>query len=106
MTNEVWRLHHAGRVVAELHVTESDLPWLVARVSPLPGFDAVAPLFASEARLVAELQDVETAEWAEAYDRIRRETRLTYPDGRDVPEYLLHIEGDQAWWRWSDEPFE
>jgi hypothetical protein len=31
---------------------------------------------------------------------------LTYPDGRDVPEYLLHIDGDEAWWRWSDEPFD
>jgi hypothetical protein len=23
-----------------------------------------------------------------------------------VPEFLLHIDGTEAWWRWSDEPFE
>jgi hypothetical protein len=28
--------------------------------------------------------------------RFRRETRLTYPDGREVPAYLLHIDGDRA----------
>jgi hypothetical protein len=33
-----------------------------------------------------------------------REVRLLAPDGRPVPELLLHIEGD-AWWRWSDKPF-
>ena len=27
------------------------------------------------------------------------------PDGRPVPEFLLHVDGDDAWWRWSDEPF-
>ncbi|MBX6751337.1 MAG: hypothetical protein IRY85_17015 [Micromonosporaceae bacterium] len=31
---------------------------------------------------------------------------LRNPEGRDVPEFLLHIDGDQAWWRWSDEPFD
>ncbi len=30
---------------------------------------------------------------------------LTSPDG-PVPEFLLHIEGEQAWFRWSDEPFD
>jgi hypothetical protein len=30
---------------------------------------------------------------------------LAYPDGRRVPEFLLHIDGLEAWWRWSDEPF-
>jgi hypothetical protein len=23
-----------------------------------------------------------------------------------VAEFLLHIQGDQAWWRWSYEPFD
>lgn len=51
------------------------------------------------------MNDAETPEWLTAYERIRAETRLTYPGGRDVPGYLLHIGGDQVWWRWSDEPF-
>jgi hypothetical protein len=88
-SNEVWRLHRSGRVVAELHVTEADFPRLRATLRPWDGFAAVAPLFAEEIRLLDELQDTETPEWAAAYDRIREETRLTYPDGRDVREYLL-----------------
>jgi hypothetical protein len=30
---------------------------------------------------------------------------LAAPDGHLVPEFLLHIDGSEAWWRWSDEPF-
>ncbi|MDK0524423.1 hypothetical protein [Streptomyces sp. ML-6] len=26
--------------------------------------------------------------------------------GGPVAEFLLHIEGDRAWFRWNDEPFE
>lgn len=103
---EVWGLHHEGRLVARLHVSQIDFPWLEARLESLEGFDAVAALFEEELRQVESLQDVETPEWAAAYDNIRTLTRLTYPDGRDVPEYLLHIDGDRAWWRWSGEPFE
>jgi len=40
-----------------------------------------------------------------AYRRIREAVRLLAPDGRAVPEFLLHIEDEDAWWRWSDEPF-
>jgi hypothetical protein len=43
--------------------------------------------------------------WEAAYDRIRQAVRLLAPDGRPVAEFLLHIDGDDAWWRWSDEPF-
>lgn len=43
--------------------------------------------------------------WEAAYRRIREVVRLLAPDGRTVPEFLLHIEDEDAWWRWSDEPF-
>ena len=44
-------------------------------------------------------------QWEAAYRRIRDVVRLLAPDGRPVPEFLLHIEGEDVWWRWSDEPF-
>lgn len=28
------------------------------------------------------------------------------PSGEAVAEFLLHVEGDGAWWRWSDTAFE
>ena len=106
MADDIWSLHHAGRAVAEFHVTGGDFPWLNARVVALPGFEEVAPLFQDEVRLLDALEETETPEWTAAYERIRDQTRLTYPDGRNVPEFLLHIQDDQAWWRWSDEPFD
>lgn len=30
---------------------------------------------------------------------------LTGPEGKDVAEFLLHIQGDRAWFRWSETPF-
>ncbi|MGW6131060.1 hypothetical protein ACWFNE_13625 [Cellulomonas sp. NPDC055163] len=102
--DEVWQLHHGDRVVASLHVTEADFPWLRARVEPAAGFDDLAPLLAEEARLADALDDEVSAAWEAAHDRLRAATRLTRPDGRDVPEYLLHVDGSEAWWRCSDEP--
>jgi hypothetical protein len=113
MSGEVWQLHADGRVVADLRVVERDFPWLHARVEARDGFVDVAVLFAEELRLLHAEGDASAvrpatvpAPWDAAYDRIRERTRLTYPDGDDVPEYLLHIDGDRAWWRWSDSRFE
>ena len=106
VNDSVWRLHHAGRVVAELPVTEASFPWLAATVVALPGFEQVAGLFAAEAGLLDALGDEETAEWTAAYEEIRDQTSLADPTGRFAAEYLLHIDGDRAWWRWSDTRFD
>jgi hypothetical protein len=103
--SEVWRLLHGGEVVAELHVTSADFPWLNAQVVRSQGFELVEPLFEDELRHLNSSLDEETDAWTQAYERIRSETSLTDPDGILVPEYLLHIAGDEAWWRWADEPF-
>jgi hypothetical protein len=43
-------------------------------------------------------------EWDRIYGRIADALSLLPPRG-PVPEFLLHVEGDEAWFRWSDEPF-
>lgn len=102
---QIWRLHHGDHVVAEFHEEEFDFPTLGANAVKLPGFEAVASLFAEDLKLLnAAVLDVEAFE--KVQNEIRRQTSLTDPDGRDVAEYLLHIEGDRAWWRWSYEPFD
>jgi hypothetical protein len=105
MANDsVWHLRRGDQLVAELVVTGGDFPWLSATVRATPAFDELRPLFAEELRLLDRLdQDVEA--WEAAYDRIRQEVILERPDGFAVPEFLLHIDGQDAWWRWSDEPF-
>ena len=102
---DVWRLLRQGQVVAELEVVDGDFPWLTAAVHPQPGFEVVADLFRQELRQMGALTDEESPAWVAAYDAIRAQTTLLNPDGRAVAEYLLHIDGVEAWWRWSDEPF-
>ena len=103
----VWTLHRRddGRVLAELVVTDGDFPWLNARVDPRDGLADVLPLFADELRRLDGIDDDEES-WERAYDAIRAVVTLRYPAGHEVPEFLLHIDGDEAWWRWSDEPFD
>lgn len=102
--HDVWQLHHGGRVVASLHVTEADFPWRRAHVEPLDGFELLAPLLAEEARLAADADEAATPEWVVARDRVRAVTGLTRPDGREVTGYLLHVDGAEAWWRCGEEP--
>ena len=105
MEDAVWTLLHRGEVVADLHVTGGDFPWMQAQVKRRSGFSAVEDLFETEVRLLEE-SDVDEDAWTAAYEAIRRETQLVDASGEPVPEYLLHIDGDDAWWRWHDEPFE
>ncbi|MCZ7420041.1 hypothetical protein O7605_10975 [Verrucosispora sp. WMMA2121] len=102
-----WTLHRRddGGVLAELVVTGGDFPWLNARVDPREGLAELRPLFAEELRLLDGIdEDVES--WEHAYETVRNAVTLRYPDGQEVPEFLLHLDGDEAWWRWSDEPFD
>ena len=102
---EVWTLYRQDQRLADLVVTGGDFPWLNARVEPRDGFDDVRPLFAEDLRaLRASDDDLDAGETA--YQAIRSTVTLRYPDGTEVPEFLLHIEGDEAWWRWSDEKFD
>lgn len=100
-----WQLVRGDELVAELVVTGGDFPWPNAKVRPAAGFAEVRPLFDEELRQL-ELLDEDPEPWETAYRRIREAVRLLAPDGRPVPEFLLHIQGADAWWRWSDEPFQ
>ena len=100
---DVWRLHRDGREVARLTVIDSDWPWVYADVEALPGFDDFSPIF------LEEQQAWEAEDWDRAdacYERIRAALTLTYPDGEQVAEFLLHIDGAAANWRWHDVPFD
>jgi hypothetical protein len=99
--DQVWRLMQGEELLAELIVTGGDFPWLNARIRAMPGFEAVRRLFEEELRALAHIDD-DVGTWQAAYDRIRKAVSL-YPDGRPVPEFLLHVDGEEAWWRWSDE---
>ncbi|MDX2544715.1 hypothetical protein ACOT81_20305 [Streptomyces sp. WI04-05B] len=98
---QVWRLRRGEESLGEIVIAEADFPWLSGRFVPEPAFAEVEPWFVETLALIeAERYD----EFEDAYDRIARALTLVAPSG-PVAEFLLHIQGDQAWFRWSDEPF-
>ncbi|MEV5910020.1 hypothetical protein ACWEGX_35510 [Streptomyces chartreusis] len=101
----VWHLSGAEGPVGEILIDEADFPWLAGRFTPGAGYEAVRDLFARELALLERDQEAEAEAWEAAYDEIRSRVSLASPDG-PVAEFLLHIEGDRAWFRWSEEPFD
>jgi hypothetical protein len=90
--------------VGEILIDDADFPWLSGKFTAGPAYDSVRDLFARELALTQADDEGHWIRWEEAYDEIQRQVTLSSPDG-PVPEFLLHIEGERAWFRWSDEPF-
>ncbi|MFY1652087.1 hypothetical protein ACN27J_14465 [Solwaraspora sp. WMMB762] len=103
-----WSLRdHDGVLLAELAVTDGDFPWLYATLRPTEAFAPLRPIFDAELRAMRVTEDgPDDGAWERAYQQVRAAVVLIDPDGAAVPEFLLHVEGDEAWWRWSDEPFD
>ncbi|SDO77058.1 hypothetical protein SAMN04487981_11372 [Streptomyces sp. cf386] len=102
---EVWQVRGGDVPVGEILIDEADFPWLSGHFTPGPGYAAIRDLFTRELALLERDLEEHREEWEAAYDEIRRRVSLSSPEG-PVAEFLLHIEGDRAWFRWSDEPFE
>ncbi|GGL42889.1 hypothetical protein [Planomonospora parontospora] len=98
----IWWLRRRDETVGEIHVNDSDFPWLHGRFTPLPGFAAVAPLFAEDLALVEADDDFDGDAWEDVYERINGQLTLVNPAGKPVAEFILHIDGEQAWFRWID----
>ena len=98
----VWRLIYRGAQVAELEVDDSDFPWLHAHLRAVPAFEELRPLFEGELKQI----EADEPAWEATYNRIRKDFELLDLNGTPVAEFLLRIDGDRAWWRWSDTPFD
>ena len=103
---ERWLLKTGATLVGSIDVTGTDQPWLTGRFYAEPRFAEFRDLFKRELALVEGNLDRELAQWEEVYGRIQKRLRLLKPDGTAVLEYLLHIDGENAWFKYSDEPFE
>jgi hypothetical protein len=99
---EVWRLLKQDELVGEIVIEQGDFPWLSGRFVAAPAFATWKPLFDRE---LALMEEEDWDEWETIVAEIRDNLLLAAPGG-PVAEFLLHIEGDRAWFRWSDEPFE
>jgi hypothetical protein len=96
---KTWLVVNDEGLVAELIVECRDQPWWRGCVFRHGGFEALAPLFAREAEQSAA---GDTVRWWKAYHELRRMIRLIRPDGREVPEFILHVHGSRARWRCID----
>ncbi|MFJ5111035.1 hypothetical protein ACIQAD_10285 [Streptomyces sp. NPDC088551] len=104
-TDEIWHVvsRHDEQPVGDIAIGEADFPWLSGHFTPGPAFPALKALFDRELALLDSVNEEPDA-WEAAYDDVVRAVALVSPDG-PVPEFLLHIRNDQAWFRWSDTPF-
>jgi len=103
-TGQVWQLRHGHELLGELVVTDGDFPWLNGTFSATDAFGPWRDAFDNELRLLEEIDD-HVERWEAAYRRIDENLTLHDHTGEPVAGFLLHIEDDRAWWRWSDEPF-
>ncbi|WP_399893908.1 hypothetical protein ACGH7X_36305 [Streptomyces sp. BBFR51] len=93
----------AGAEIGEILIEDADFPWLSGRFRAGPAYGAVHDLFVRELALAERDDAGHWTQWEAVYAEIERRVRLVSPDG-PVAEFLLHIKGERAWFRWSDEP--
>lgn len=98
---EIWTLHHEGCLIGRVTIDDVDFPWLEGAFEALGGFEEFRPLFDRSLELV----DGDPEVWEVVYAQIADRLELRSPE-RPVPEFLLNIEGERAWFRWSDTPFD
>lgn len=97
---DVWQLRRGQELVGEIHLEGGDFPWLSGRFVPTAGFAEVKSLFTRELALTEqEAWD----EWDSVIGEINDTMHLVAPTG-PVAEFLLHLDGERAWFRWIDSP--
>ena len=87
-----------GRALGRLTEDGTDMPWVLCRFEPAEGFAAVAELFAEELGL---LEEDEMDAWAMVQEQIAARELWLRPlhGGEPIREFLLHVDGDRAWFR-------
>lgn len=87
-------------------MTDVDFPWLDGRFVPQDDFESVQALFEEELELIEREGPFDVQRWEWIYRQITDRLSLVKPDGIAAAEFLLHIKDNNAWFRWSDEPFD
>lgn len=93
-----YQLRRGEDLLGRLNSYASDFPWVHCKFEPSASFAELRPLFDEELRL---LDGEDIVAWEEAYEKIRAlNLRLVAMNGGDeIGDFLLHIDGDEAWFR-------
>ncbi|MGA3489544.1 hypothetical protein ACK8GG_16215 [Micromonosporaceae bacterium DT55] len=102
----LWHLRRGEEIVAQIRVHSVDQPWSTGQFEAGLGFADLAPLFQREVELVDSDGDLDGEAWEAIQDRICRMVSLVKPDGQQVADFVLHVRGGEASFRWSDEPLD
>lgn len=104
-----WELREGEQLIGSITITDQDFPWLHGTFVPEPGFERWKPVFEAEEALMQNLLIEDSEEgwerWERLYEPITTALTLVAPSG-PVADFLLHVEGAAAWFRWSDEPID
>ncbi|MBC8141478.1 MAG: hypothetical protein H7Y38_08565 [Armatimonadetes bacterium] len=107
MDNKDWRLVKGDLELATITPTDHDFPWIYGTVERTEHFALVADYFESDRRAMEDEPEVDYEALDAAYEQMKADgVQLVAPEGVPVAEFLLHIVGDDAWFRYSDEPFD
>jgi hypothetical protein len=94
-----FHLYRGEQLLGTLTYASSDMPWEHGTFEPTPAFEEFRPLFDRELALLnADRMD----EWEEAWSEIE-ELGLHLkrgPASKAIDEFLLHVDGSNAWWRY------
>ena len=98
---EEMKLHlkRGEHLLGVLIVKTTDFPWVKCEFMPTASFSEAQPLFDEELNLLeAEAMDA----WQRAYERINALglRLMDTQNGKDIGEFLLHIRGNKAWFRY------
>lgn len=98
---QAWTLMRGDIVLGALTLNVVDMPFFDCHFSPTPAFEEVRPLFATELALLDDSEAVAAGTWDQAYRTIDAlHLTLVGDDGQRLDDFLLHIEGDRAWFRY------
>jgi hypothetical protein len=93
-----WLLKRGGVVLGHLAQCKPDQPFVFCRFTSTSAFEEVRPLFEAELRL---LNTGQMEDWEKAYQAIDAlGLRLESSGGKTINEFLLHIDGVEAWFRY------
>jgi hypothetical protein len=92
------QLERGEELLGNLRAYDTDFSWVIYKFEPTELFQAVKPLFEGELKLL-NADDMDA--WETSYSRIGAlGLRLVYVGkGGETNEFILHIEGDEAWFR-------
>ena len=97
MSNQ-WKLYRGNVLLGIITHTDDDFPWHNGTFKATEAFSEVKDLFEQELIL---LEERSYDEWERLYDELSKPgIRLVSMDDNSViDELLIHVQGDDVWWR-------